>query len=409
MNKIQYIAVLVLSWASLLGQNPHVLPYYDFIDYSKAELKLNSPGSLEHTYNKIDEIATTGKGKLKILQLGGSHIQADIWTNDMRERFQSLSPDFSGDRGFIFPFKAAKTNNPSNYKVINEGKWQGFRSSVSYHNSEYGLSGITCKTKDENASITIQLVGLNKKSNLFNKITVFHKNTNEYYGLDIDIPYKTKHYDNIIGATVFELEDYSSEFKFTLKRDNTEEIKFELYGFYLENDFSGIELNAIGVNGAATKHYLGCDYFEQHLSVIKPDLVIFSIGINDAFNSDFTAEKYKTNYEEIVRKFRNVSPDVEFIFITNNDSFNHQKDPNVRAEAVRNVMLDLNKEFDSAFWDLYGMMGGLGSIRIWENKKLAKRDYIHFTGKGYRVVGSLMVDEFFRAYTSYIKNKKDNT
>ena len=46
-----------------------------------------------------------------------------------------------------------------------------------------------------------------------------------------------------------------------------------------------------------------------------------------------------------------------------------------------------------AFWDLYDVMGGSGSMVDWVNSEpaLAVRDYIHFTPKGASKVGSSLV------------------
>ena len=48
-------------------------------------------------------------------------------------------------------------------------------------------------------------------------------------------------------------------------------------------DKSGVKYHSIGVNGASVPSYLRCDYLMDQLKLVKPDLVIFSIGINDAY------------------------------------------------------------------------------------------------------------------------------
>ena len=47
-------------------------------------------------------------------------------------------------------------------------------------------------------------------------------------------------------------------------------------------------------------------------------------------------------------------------------------------------------------------MGGLNSILVWQRFGLAKRDRIHFTGKGYLLQGDLFFNAFLKSYDHYI-------
>src|SRR5690554_6977395 len=57
--------------------------------------------------------------------------------------------------------------------------------------------------------------------------------------------------------------------------------QFTMTGLLVENDFPGISYTNIGINGAKVESYLACPKLEHELKFFKPDLVIFSIGIND--------------------------------------------------------------------------------------------------------------------------------
>ena len=50
-------------------------------------------------------------------------------------------------------------------------------------------------------------------------------------------------------------------------------------------------------------------------------LSFFSIGINDAYESDFTRWSYEQNYNELIEKIQSTCPNVAIIFTTNNDSY----------------------------------------------------------------------------------------
>ena len=57
------------------------------------------------------------------------------------------------------------------------------------------------------------------------------------------------------------------------------------------------------VNGASVNSYLRCIDLENQLKLIKPDLVIFSIGINDAYEEDSSQDLFYKNYDALINKF----------------------------------------------------------------------------------------------------------
>ena len=100
------------------------IKHYPFINYK--ENRILFPGDsnyFESLYQKLDSIVIYGEGKLNIVHIGGSHIQADVYTHQIRKRLQLLQYDMNGGRGLLFPYNIANTNNPSNYKVTYTGEW----------------------------------------------------------------------------------------------------------------------------------------------------------------------------------------------------------------------------------------------------------------------------------------------
>jgi hypothetical protein len=49
-----------------------------------------------------------------------------------------------------------------------------------------------------------------------------------------------------------------------------------------------------------------------------------------------------------------------------------------------------------AVWDLYGIMGGLGSSKTWKINKLMRSDLVHFTHQGYHFKGELYIDALLK-------------
>ena len=403
-NRLLYISLLFLSYNSFSQHYPHDVPEHDFIDYQYNHIDFFKDSSnFQKFYAKLDTLLFYGKGKINIVHIGGSHIQADMWSDRVRQRLYDFIPSNNGGRGLLFPYRLAKTNNPYYYKIDYTGEWKGYRNSVLSHHSEFGVTGITAKTKDSSSTVKLSFRGNNYPEYDFNRIKILHNQKNESFCIELLSDTSAIRINNdSIGYTEFLLSDYQKSLEFSITKMDTLEKEFALYGIVLENQDPGICYHSIGVNGASVPSYLRCEFFEQQLSLINPDLIIFSVGINDAYDTQFTASKYEKNYDTLISYFQSVSPRAALLFTTNNDSYYKRKYPNKKAEDVRDVMKKLALKYGGGVWDMYGLMGGLGSVKTWEKAGLAKRDKIHFTKAGYETVGDLLYEALIKSYNDYV-------
>ena len=173
----------------------------------------------------------------------------------------------------------------------------------------------------------------------------------------------------------------------------------------------GITYTESGINGASLESWARCTYhFDQELSLLPPDLVIFGIGINDAHvpYKDFDPEVFKQRYRELVARIRAVNPQCCFIWLTNNDSaLRHGRGrrryytPNQNGPRVQKAMKELAAEYDGAVVDVFALMGGLGSADRWIKQGLMKRDHIHFTSEGYQLLGNIIYEAIAEDYSKY--------
>ena len=75
----------------------------------------------------------------------------------MRMNLTQMLPSLDSDRGMLFPYRVAKTNNPSNYSVSYNGKWEKNQNSKYNAAIPLGLSGWVVTTNDPQAQIKIKL------------------------------------------------------------------------------------------------------------------------------------------------------------------------------------------------------------------------------------------------------------
>ena len=152
------------------------------------------------------------------------------------------------------------------------------------------------------------------------------------------------------GHIKYQLSKAIDSLSFSIVKKENIDSKFSLFGFCFDNNKHGISYHSIGVNGASVPSYLRCINLEKQLDLALPDLVIFSIGINDAYENDFSKESYSKNYDSLIQRIYSVNPEAAILFTTNNDSYYHRKYPNKRVFQAREVMFELtkNKSFEKS-------------------------------------------------------------
>ena len=370
---------------------------YTFINWKANKLKFveNSP-TFARLFHKLDTIAKGGEQDVHVFHIGGSHIQADIYSNRLRTYLQHMSPTAKGQRGFIYPYKIAGTNNPSNYTVTYDGSWEGYRCSIVKDSVAWGMSGISAKFKDSVSNITIKANhrGYDIQKYNFNKIRIFYDNWTDDYEIslkDSELIADTK-VNKEVHFIEYTLTETVEELEFCVRRiGDQKNSEFLMMGLELMNDNPGIEYTTIGVNGASFNFYNRCKYFNNQLQLYKPDLFIVSVGTNDAYHPDFNPEQYRVYYEKLILDVQKANPDCAVLLTVPNDSYYKKKYPNPRTRVMRKIIYELATKHKMAVWDFYEIMGGFNSSRDWYLNELMPRDRIHFTQVGYRIKADLLL------------------
>ncbi|MCB0430276.1 MAG: hypothetical protein H6585_14090 [Flavobacteriales bacterium] len=410
MKKICWlIGMICLAGGFLFAQEyPHDFKRYPFVQYDINTLETFGNHPYEALFRKMDSLYFYGKGQVNIVHIGGSHIQADIWSGRLRERLQESVPGCNGGRGLVFPFSVAKTNNPWNYKSKYTGSWSACRNVQRSRDCQLGMTGIEVETNDLNATVRIipvQLVGETEYPSYdFFRVKVFCSLDSASYGI---IPSDTtatyiQRTDTTAGYVEFTFSRFLDTLDLKLARLDTLQNHFTLFGITLETNDPGFIYHAIGVNGASVPSYLRCGLFSKELAMLKPDLVVFSIGINDAYESDFSPARYEQNYDSLITMVREAAPNAAILFTTNNDSYKRRRNVNRNGLLVKDAMERMARRYQAGVWDLFSVMGGLDSIRQWEKYGLAQHDKIHFTRTGYVYVGDLMYSAIMKAYEAHL-------
>lgn len=380
---------------------------YPFINFSKNRIEISGDStSYKSFFKKFDTLLRTGTGKIKIVHLGGSHIQADMYTQQLRRRFEDFQPGISGDRGFIFPYKIAQTNNPRNYSVSYTGTWTARKNVDKNDTCMLGMAGISVITKELNSSVSIKLNNDPELYYTFNRLKIFHPNYSSEFKIHINSPVRCVEqvHNHKREFTEFLFDTYIDSVEVVFEKTDSTQNNFELQGFLFENDsFSGITYNTLGVNGARIESFSRCKLFDIQLKELNPDLVILSFGTNDGYTLRFDKEVFRNDYTKLINIISNVAPDASILITVPNDSYMYRKYANKNTEEIKNVIFDIARVEGFFVWDFYNIMGGMGSSALWYEKGLMNSDRIHFNKEGYIVKGDLLFSALISAWEDYQK------
>lgn len=386
---------------------PFELSHYNIVKYDSNHLKFpDGRANFEIFYDKLYNTISTGKSQINIVQYGGSHIQADIFSGECRTRFQSFEGGLNAGRGFVFPYRLAHTNTPYGYYFRYSGNWSSTRNVENRETCNLGMAGISARTEDTLSSLTLLIEPENDLDYSFNRLKIYHDVNSASYSIRMDsnLVDSQKVFVNE-GYTQFYLNKYTDSLYIEFYKADSTQTYFQLYGINLETEEAGIVYHNLGINGAATASFLRCDRMELDLKSIKPDLIIFGIGINDAYGKNFNQQLFENRYDSLVARVKAANPDVAIIFVSNNDSYIRKRYLNRNGIKVQESMYRLAKKHNAAVWDMFEIMGGLNSIVVWEKEYLAKRDKVHFTRTGYILLGDLLFDAVVRDYGDYLETK----
>ncbi|HYQ58236.1 MAG TPA: GDSL-type esterase/lipase family protein [Draconibacterium sp.] len=382
---------------------------YNFVRYDLNEM--HYPGdrtNAETFYAKLEQMVTTGEGRINVVQIGGSHIQAGTFSGQMRNRFQQLNGEMNAGWGFMFPYRIARTNSPFGYYIRYNGYWKTFRNVESRKSGTLGVGGISATTSSPKAELTILLEEENELDYSFNKLRIYYENASKNYSINIDSD-MVKEQVEADGYTEFELNEWVDSLKITLDKDYNSQGNFTLLGITTESNPNGIMYHSIGVNGAHVPAFLRCQLFTDQLAGLNPDLVILGLGINDAYGRNFSQSRFEDHYGQLIDKIKAAAPNALIVFTTNNDSYLYRQYVNNNGEKVKDSMFKMAKKYNAGVWDMFSVMGGLNSVVLWQNNGLAQSDKIHFTREGYLMIADLFFGALMKDFENYILNKKELT
>ena len=340
--------------------------------------------------------------KLSVLHIGDSHIQGGMLSEALRQTLQSKYGN--GGRGLIAPLKLAGTNQPADYSFTSANRaWKATKLTSNKRREGASLTGISVAFASPALSLNI---GVNNIDDSFSSFTLLHapaKGNISANSTEMSIT-KTGN-DSLSYATTFTLPSACQQ----LPLYNLSGIS-ELWGAILHNNRSGVVLHSIGNNGACYQHYNQLDSFASRTTLFAPDLIIISLGTNEAFGNCKDTNAIKNEIHRLVSALQESNPETAILLTTPMECDRRQRTrrsrrrrrtvftTNTNCLTVRNIIMQYGAENSIAVWDLYTVAGGKGSAAKWvANSLLAKRDHVHCSAEGYRLQGKLLAEALIQS------------
>ena len=272
---------------------------------------------------------------------------------------------------------------------------------------DLGLSGMSATTYDDEATLSINPNrGKAEKPYQITRIKIFYDRLPSSYNVMIE------------EAKVIEITDYKQyrefillkpveEINITFEKADVAQNHFTLYGLTLESDDPGIMYSSVGINGADVTAWLRCNLMDSQLSVLNPQLVIISLGANDAYPKVFDVDGFKHNYTRLIKEIRTSIPKASILLTTPGDAYRYKRYYNYNYVKARQAIIELGREQECAVWDFYSIMGGANSIYDWYKNGLAASDKIHYSVAGYNLQADLFYDALMESYYNYLQKRNN--
>ncbi|HTB51353.1 MAG TPA: GDSL-type esterase/lipase family protein [Ferruginibacter sp.] len=368
---------------------------------------ISNDKGLDSFYKKLVALKKTHKGVVRIVHIGDSHIQADIFSGTMRNKLQRFFG--SAGRGLVFPYQLARSNAPVDISSSSNITWHYNRLAHPEIPITSGIAGFCIKTDTAaGVAITISVKPGPNGSQSFDHLQFFLDSTAsspakwELKIADKKFPLTIKK-DKSDSAFSREIFLQKEEDSFSITSSDTVNTK-QFFGVSLENSNAGILYHTIGVNGATYNEYNIAPLFWQQLGALDADLYIISLGTNEAQKPSVDETAFQQQVLLFIQKIKAISPNAAIIITTAADSYKTQRS-NVELEQVNCLLSLISDQNNIPLWDMYNITGGHQSADCWRDNKCMNKDLIHYLPDGYQLQGELFFNAVAKGYNNYINNQ----
>lgn len=348
--------------------------------------------------------AAPARRKVRVTQLGDSHIAADMLSGRLRATLQARFGD--GGRGFVLPGKPWRSYWQGAVNADMIGEWRVDLKAEGRDDGALGPGNCAAAASDPEARITVGTATKGEVGRALSTLDVYFVRQGDGGCFEVREEGALLGRVGTRGAFVepdrrrFQVPDGPHRFVIS-PLDAAVGTETRLLGFSLERA-EGLVWDALGINGALAKGLVRNtpEALSGVLTRLDPTLLTISFGTNELFDGHLTMEAYAQQLAAVLGALRRAAPGADCLLTGPFDALKGRRPP-PNTDALIAVQRTQAFANGCAYFDARAAMGGAGSIRAWRRAGLAQRDFVHLTRPGYERVADLLAEAILYALAVY--------
>ncbi len=338
---------------------------------------------------------------VRIIWLGDSHTQPDIWTHALRRPLQERFG--VGGPGFLHVGWKKWGYRHSGAKLSVRGPWRieppKLLSVETYGDGVLGLGGVRLIPRPgSSAGIDVKPEALPGPGRWELSLRVVSEDAALRVAPVGVEPVEVRHDAEQPGTrhVAWTSEGPGGSFEVTSVRG-----RVELFGVTVERtDHPGVVLDTLGLNGARVIHTLTWDEasWTAALARRKPDLLVLAYGTNESGIRYLSMKRHRNRLVALIDRARSGSPDLDCLIIGAMDRGGSGM--SAKIERINGAQALAAQDRGCAFWSAQRAMGGKGAMQRWAGKDppLAAPDRVHLKVRGYHRLGGMLARDLIGAF-----------
>jgi lysophospholipase L1-like esterase len=359
-------------------------------------------------FEKLFQLEKNPTKKVRIAYFGDSMNDGDMIVKDFRTYFQEK---FGGEGvGFVnITSESASSRNSITHEFSSNWKTYSYLK-TKYPVSPFGVNGHLFFANDtiRDSWVKFRATKTRFATELGNPTLFYGKSKNSegkvYQVIGLDTIYKKlKPTDKLNTLTL------SSNGQKSMKINFTKADSIPVYGFNFDNG-KGVHVDNFSSRGNSGLPLSTFDVnlMKQFQEQLHYDLIVLQYGTNVLNYGSYNYSWYEKRMNKVVSHLKECFPGVAILIVSTADKSTKYDMEMKTDSAVVPLMLAQKKyaiKSESAFVNLYTLMGGDGSMVQWvdEEPARANKDYTHFNFRGAKDIAKMIFNQINDGFEKYKK------
>lgn len=371
--------------------DPHPLPdNSDWLWTTYNAIQYQNRISMQQLSKKLQNAQNQ---KVQFLYFGDQPAESSVFSATVRAELQS---HFGyGGLGLIRPYCASRFYKQQPFSCSLTGNWTYSNSAEPATGLSVGLTGYTVQTSDSAATLSFGLDSLTISE--YSRVRVMLKRSKASFDFVITSGSESQVIDVYKSGTetselILDFKKGIENLNIRLFRKDNGQKEFELYGISVENPYNGgIIWHEVSNERLSFNQLTSLPLFKSQIAQLKPDAVVFDIGVWDFWRNELDSAKVANQISSIITAISKSNPGTAIIFISPQSIYRGSS--NLRGcEDFSNLLSGTLMKSDALVYDWYWIARGRNSMPEWRKRNLASTDFFHLNAEGLQLKAAMFVN-----------------